>query len=101
MPSYAKIHVTGVLERLDRQLVLRMPGGGFWSLEDHGDVNALVGRRVEVEGWRSGFNSLSCERIWRLGEVPPPPRRTHRIEFALLTAAALLACAAPLIGLLK
>lgn len=99
MPSCDPVHATGVLGRSDDGLVLRVAGGGSWSLDDHRDVAALLGRRVEVEGWRSGFNAIACERIWPVGEPAPRRRQAVKIEFALVAGLLILGFAAPLLAL--
>lgn len=99
MPSSDPVHASGVLERSHDGLVLRVAGGGSWSLDDRRDVAALLGRRVEVKGWRSGFNAIACERIWPVGEAPPRRRHTVKIEFALVAGLVILGCAAPLLAL--
>ena len=99
MPSCDPVHASGVLERSDDGLVLRVAGGGSWSLDDHRAVAALAGRWVEVEGWRSGFNAIACERIWAFGETPPGRRQAVEIEFALVAGLVILGYAAPLLAL--
>lgn len=99
MQSSDLIHATGMLVRSDNCLVLRVAGGGHWKLDDHGGVAALLGRQVEVEGSRSRFDALLCERIWLAGEAPPGRRHTVRIEFALVAGLLILGYISPLFTL--
>jgi hypothetical protein len=43
--------------------VLEVDDGGVWALDLDHDPNALLGRRVTVEGVRSGFDRLDVEWI--------------------------------------
>jgi Protein of unknown function (DUF5818) len=99
MPSCDPVHATGVLERSDDGVVLLVAGGGSWSLDDHRDVAALLGRQVEVEGWRSGFNAIACERVWPVGKPPPRRRQAVRLEFALIAGLVILGCSVQLLAL--
>jgi hypothetical protein len=83
MQSSDLIHATGMLIRRSDCLALRVVGGGHWKLDDHGCVAALLGRQVEVEGSRSRFNALACERIWLAGEAPPRHRYAVRMSLRL------------------
>lgn len=99
MQSSDLIHATGMLVRGGDCLVLRVAGGGHWKLDDHGGIAALLGRQVEIEGSRSTFDTLACERIWLPGEAPPGCRHTVRIEFALVAGLLILGYISPLFAL--
>lgn len=51
--------------------MLELPGGGNWQIEPSRSVNRLIGERVTVEGTRSGFNDISCQRVWKVGTARP------------------------------
>lgn len=55
--------VTGILLDSARGLVLEVDGGGVWALDAHGSARKLLGRRVTVEGTRSGFDRLDVDWI--------------------------------------
>jgi hypothetical protein len=50
---------------------LKLPGGGKWQIEPSRAVNRLIGERVTLEGTRSGFNDIACQRIWKEGTARP------------------------------
>jgi len=61
MPLNTPVHVAGILSREPSGLVLRADGGGHWQLYQAGNTRELVGRRVEVAGYRIGFNDIACD----------------------------------------
>lgn len=70
-----KRHIeSGILQPGKWGYTLCMIGGGKWELDASRRYNHLIGHRVTVEGTRGGFNLLNVDRIWRIGETPPPPR---------------------------
>jgi hypothetical protein len=74
MPRGTRHRLTGLLFEGTRDPVLRVDGGGEWRLDLDRPYRALLGRRVVVDGVRSGFDLLAVERIW-LQSAPEPPRR--------------------------
>lgn len=51
--------------------MLKLPRGGNWQIEPSRSVNRLIGERVTVEGTRSGFNDIACQRVWKVGTARP------------------------------
>lgn len=51
--------------RSGESLVLELEDGGQWALDLNRSAHALVGRRVRLEGIRSGFNLIDVDRIER------------------------------------
>jgi hypothetical protein len=43
--------------------VLRVDGGGVWTLDPDRRLHQWLGQRVTIEGVRTGFDFLSVERI--------------------------------------
>lgn len=62
-------HVLDGLLVVDRRggLELRIDGGGAWRLDADGHATTFVGRRVRIEGVRSGFDLLDVSSITDLG----------------------------------
>ena len=74
MPQGSRHRLTGLLLEGAHDPVLRVDDGGEWQLDlDRSDL-VLLGRRVVVDGVRSGFDLLAVERIWLHG-TPEPPQR--------------------------
>lgn len=44
-------------------LALRTDHGGTWEIDGPSRLRRLVGRRVQVNGFRSGFDMLDVERF--------------------------------------
>lgn len=63
MPLGSSHDETGLLLREGRFLILRRDDGGRWRLDADPDAEKLLGRRVRVEGVRSGFDLLDVRRI--------------------------------------
>jgi hypothetical protein len=63
MPMGTRHRLTGVLQRSPRGLLLRMEDGGGYSLDVDMPTAALIGRRVIVEGMRSGFDCIDVDFI--------------------------------------
>ena len=63
MPLGSRHRVSGLLKGASRGFVLEVDDGGVWALDLDHDPNALLGRRVTVEGVRSGFDRLDVEWI--------------------------------------
>ena len=53
----------GLLLRQRGRLILQKDDGGFWVLAADPLAEESLGRRVRVEGVRSGFNELEVARI--------------------------------------
>lgn len=53
--------VSGLLKRSPRGFVLEVDDGGVWALDLDGDPHTMLGRRLTVEGIRSGFDRLDVE----------------------------------------
>jgi hypothetical protein len=53
----------GLLLRSETGLVLRRDDGGTWQLDAPRSADALVGRRVRITAWRTGFDRLSVADI--------------------------------------
>lgn len=82
MPVGADLHLRGHLEQGPYGLVLRAVGGGVLELETRRRANRLIGREVEVIGYRAGFNGLICDQVWLAGQ-PRPRSSRFSIEYAL------------------
>jgi hypothetical protein len=63
MPRGTHHEETGLLLREGQWLVLQRQDGGRWRLEAGSKAAALLGRRVRVQGTRSGFDLLDVRRI--------------------------------------
>jgi hypothetical protein len=62
-----RYRLEGRLNASPRGLVLRMDDGGVWALDTDRSADAHVGRRVVIEGVRSGFDRIDVDWI---GEAP-------------------------------
>lgn len=58
-----RYRLEGLLLTSDRGLVLKIDDGGVWALDADPDHFAQAGRRVVVEGIRSGFDRIDVEWI--------------------------------------
>lgn len=65
MPRGTTHNETGLLLREGCWLVLMRDDGGRWRLDVSGKAERLLGRRVRVEGVRSGFDLLDVVSIDR------------------------------------
>lgn len=63
MPLGSKHDEQGMLLREGRDLVLMRDDGGRWRLDADPGADKLLGRRVRVEGARTGFDILSVTRL--------------------------------------
>jgi hypothetical protein len=63
MPKGTRHDETGLLLREGHFLVLQRDDGGRWRLDTARRVERLLGRRVRVQGMRSGFDLLDVCRI--------------------------------------
>ncbi len=55
--------LTGLLLESARGLILEVDDGGVYALDADRDARNLLGRRVIVEGVRSGFDRLDVDWI--------------------------------------
>lgn len=53
----------GHLGKARRGLLVHVEDGGIWAIDADADASALVGKRVKVEGTRSGFDRIAVEWI--------------------------------------
>lgn len=63
MPTGSLHRLEGHLRRSPRGLLLRVADGGVWVLDCDPDADALVGKRVKVEGTRNGFDRIDVAWI--------------------------------------
>ena len=63
MPMGTKYRLTGLLLGNRRGFALRVDDGGVWTLDVGCKAERLLGRRVVVEGTRSGFDLLDVRSI--------------------------------------
>jgi len=63
MPRGTKHDGTGLLLREGHELVLQRDDGGRWRLDAGRNAFDLLGRRVRVQGTRSGFDILDVRSI--------------------------------------
>ncbi len=52
------LHTKGLLPREQGALIIQRQGGGRWRLEADPGAEMMVGRRVLIDGSRSGFDVL-------------------------------------------
>lgn len=97
MPLNTPVHVVGMLEREPSGLVLREHGGAYWQLHQAGNTRQLTGKRVEVAGYRIGFNDIACDCIWPAGE-PRPRARRFGVGFVMPAAVVVAGLIASLAG---
>lgn len=58
-----RYRLEGVLDFSARGWVLRMDDGGIWALDTDSQADRHIGRRVTIEGVRSGFDRVDVEWI--------------------------------------
>ena len=63
MPIGSRYRLEGQLRNARRGLLVQVDDGGVWALDADPDAKALVGKRVKVEGTRSGFDRIDVEWI--------------------------------------
>ncbi len=63
MPIGSQHRLTGMLYQARRGLELHVPDGGVWHLEAGRTAWRMIGRRVQVEGVRSGFDRLDVRKV--------------------------------------
>jgi hypothetical protein len=67
MPRGTRHTLTGLLDWTERGHILRVDGGGVWTLDPDRALRKWLGKRVTIEGVRTGFDFLSVERITAAG----------------------------------
>ncbi len=68
MPLGTHHSIAGRLMMDGSRIVLEADSGGIWELDADRPVGKLLGKRVRVQGIRSGFNLLDVECIKRGSE---------------------------------
>jgi hypothetical protein len=63
-----RYRLEGLLLTSERGLVLQMDDGGVWALDTDAGADSQAGRRVIVEGIRSGFDRIDVEWIGLAGQ---------------------------------
>ena len=63
MPVGSRHRFVGRLGLARRGLLVHVEDGGVWALHADADATALVGKRVKVDGTRSGFDRIDVEWI--------------------------------------
>ena len=58
-----RYRLEGLLLTSDRGLLLQIDDGGVWALDTDPGADRHAGRRVVVEGIRSGFDRIDVEWI--------------------------------------
>lgn len=58
-----RYRLEGLLLESRRGLVLQIDDGGVWALAADPGMEAQLGRRVSIEGVRSGFDRIDVEWI--------------------------------------
>jgi Protein of unknown function (DUF5818) len=70
VPLGSEHHESGLLIHGAHSLLLQRDEGGRWRLDAPRKAHRLVGRRVTIEGKRSGFDRLDVDRIYPEGQPP-------------------------------
>lgn len=86
MPRGTRHTLTGTLgwDERNRIHVLNVEGGGYWFVDMPGRTRHLIGRKVAVEGVRSGFNLLDVHRLLAIDGVPVRLRRNAVLTLLLV-----------------
>ena len=63
MPVRSRYRLEGQLSKTRRGLLVHVDDGGIWALDADDAASALVGKRVKLEGTRSGFDRIDVEWI--------------------------------------
>jgi hypothetical protein len=58
-----RYRLEGLLQTTARGFMLHMEDGGVWVLEADPEAHAYAGRRVIIEGVRSGFDRIDVDWI--------------------------------------
>jgi hypothetical protein len=100
MPIGAEMHITGTLERGSHGLAVRS-GTGITLIGYPRGAKKLVGRHVEVEGRRTAFDEITCDRIWQRGTPRPAARSLPTFEHMIVGAFIVYGFAASLVSLVS
>ena len=84
MPKGARHVETGILRPGRWGYSLQMDCGGVWQLDVSGSARRYRGKRVTVEGTRSGFDLIDVHHI-RLASAPGEARRSNLLRRLLGT----------------
>lgn len=99
MPIGAQMHVAGTLERGPHGFAVRS-GTGLTQIGYPRGAGKLIGRTVEVEGRRTAFDEITCDRIWRHGEPRPATPSLPSVEHVLIGMVLVYGLAASLASLI-
>lgn len=99
MPIGAQMHVAGTLERGPHGYVVRT-GTGQTQIGFPRGARKLIGRPVEVEGRRTAFDEITCDRIWEHGEPKPAAAAWPSLERLLIGGSIIYGLAASLASLI-
>lgn len=92
MPRGTRHEVAGRLLLEQRWPVVELDGGGRWRLALDPGYERWLGRRVRIEGVRSGFDLLDVVTIaveGRPDETLPQGRSGHALRLELIVLAAI------------
>lgn len=78
MPKGTRHIVTGRLDQSARGYVLRVDGGGVWTLDPDRVLHSWLGKRVTIDGQRTGFDFLSVEHIAAADSIEPSFQAKNR-----------------------
>lgn len=95
MPIGAQMHVQGLLERGPLGYAVRS-GNGRTQIGCPRGARKLVGRHVEVEGYRIAFDEIACDRIWQHGDPRPRHSPWPGLDMVVIGALTLYGLAAGL-----
>jgi hypothetical protein len=94
MPLGEELHLAGRLAEGKHGPVL-FANGGEWTLVTGKSIRHLIGRRINVIGWRTGFNEILCELVWG-SDYSPPNSRPAQWELLIVSGLVLGAYAVAL-----
>ena len=63
MPIGKAVDLTGIVMRDGHRINLHVDGGGYWELDLLRRHLWALGRRVRVQGVRSGFNRIDVKQL--------------------------------------
>ena len=63
MPLGAPVDETGLVLQDGPRIILRVDDGGEWQLDLRSRHGRPLGRRVRVQGMRSGFNLIDVDEL--------------------------------------
>lgn len=73
MPLGSYIQESGLLLQGGSGLILQRDNGGRWRLDAPRKAERLIGRRVTIEGKRSGFDLLDVHEVYLEGNKQAQP----------------------------